>query len=223
MSDSDEEGPDQQLKLVILGDGASGKTSLCMRYAQEQFQKQYGQTIGLDFYLKRIVLPGSVHVALEIWDIGGQTIGSTMLSNYIFGAHGVILVYDITNYSSFENLEDWYNAVKKVCAGGPLPHVALLANKVDLEHMRTVKQDKHQKFAQENKMTSYFVSARTGESVNLCFQRVAADILRIKLTRPELEQQHRVVKAEVIHHKNDRAPVTRPAAKGTKSSLCSIQ
>ncbi|XP_076461774.1 uncharacterized protein LOC143294228 [Babylonia areolata] len=59
--------------------------------------------------------------------------------------------------------------------------------------------------------------------VNLCFQRVAADILRIKLTRPELEQQHRVVKAEVIHHKNDRAPVTRPAAKGTKSSLCSIQ
>ncbi|KAL8568015.1 Ras-related protein Rab-28 [Nucella lapillus] len=223
MSESDEEGPDRQVKLVILGDGASGKTSLCMRYAQEQFQKQYGQTIGLDFYLKRIILPGSVHVALEIWDIGGQTIGSTMLSNYIFGAHGVVLVYDITNYSSFENLEDWYNAVKKVCAGGPLPHVALVGNKTDLEHMRTVKQDKHQKFSQENNMTSYFVSARTGETVNLCFQRVAADILKIKMTCPEVEQQHRVVKAEVIHHKNDHKPIVRPPGKANKSFICSVQ
>lgn len=222
MSDSEDDGPDRQLKLVIMGDGASGKTSLCMRYAQEQFKKQYGQTVGLDFYLKRIILPGGVHVALEIWDIGGQTIGSSMLSNYIFGAHGVVLVYDITNYSSFENLEDWYNAVKKVCIGGRLPHIALLGNKTDLEHMRTVKQDKHQKFAQEHGMTSYFVSAKTGDSVNLCFQRVAADILGIKLTKPEVEQQQRVVKAEVIKYNNDVA-AARPTPSETKSSFCSIQ
>ncbi|XP_076439639.1 ras-related protein Rab-28-like [Babylonia areolata] len=222
MSDSEEEGPDRQLKVIILGDGSSGKTSLCMRYAQEQFKKQYGQTVGLDFYLKRIVLPGSTHVALEIWDIGGQTIGSTMLSNYIFGAHGVLLVYDITNYSSFENLEDWYHAVKKVCAGTRMPHIALLGNKSDLEHMRTVKQDKHQKFAQEHGMSSYFVSAKTGDSVGLCFQRLAADILNIKLTKPETEQQHRVVKAEVIHYKSD-LPSARPQTNETKSSFCLLQ
>ncbi|KAK7110992.1 ras-related protein Rab-28-like [Littorina saxatilis] len=222
MSDSEDESPDRQLKLVIMGDGASGKTSLCMRYAQEHFNKQYGQTVGLDFYLKRIVLPGSTHVALELWDIGGQTIGSAMLSNYIFGAHGVVLVYDITNYSSFENLEDWYNSVKKVCAGGRVPHIALLGNKTDLEHMRTVKQDKHQKFAQEHGMTSYFVSAKTGDSVSLCFQRVAADILNIKLTKPEVEQQQRVVKAEVIHYKNDLA-AAKPVHTETKSSFCSVQ
>lgn len=222
MSDSEDEGPDRQLKLVVIGDGSSGKTSLCMRYTQEQFKKEYGQTMGLDFYLKRIVLPGSTHVALEIWDIGGQNIGSTMLSNYLFGAHGVLLVYDITNTFSFENLEDWYNAVKKVCAGSRLPHIALLGNKADLEHLRTVKQDKHQKFAQEHGMTSYFVSARTGDSVNLCFQRLAADILNIKLTKPETEQQHRVVKAEVIHYKND-LPAPRPPPGETKSSFCSVQ
>lgn len=222
MSDSDEEGPDRQLKLIVMGDGASGKTSLCMRYAQEQFKKQYGQTVGLDFYLKRIILPGGVHVALEIWDIGGQTMGSSMLSNYIFGAHGVVLVYDMTNYSSFENLEDWYNAVKKVCVGGCLPHIALLGNKTDLEHMRTVKQDKHQKFAQEHGMSSYFVSAKTGDSVGLCFQRITADILGIKLTKPEVEQQQRVVKAEVIKYSNDMA-AARPAPSETKSSFCSLQ
>ena len=69
MSDSEDDrksDSDRQLKIVLMGDGASGKTSLSTRYAQEQFGKQYQQTIGLDFFLKRIVLPGSVHVALQV-------------------------------------------------------------------------------------------------------------------------------------------------------------
>ncbi|XDV37870.1 hypothetical protein PO909_007442, partial [Leuciscus waleckii] len=57
MSDSEEEIQERQLKIVLLGDGASGKTSLAIRFAQEAFGKQYKQTIGLDFFLKRITLP----------------------------------------------------------------------------------------------------------------------------------------------------------------------
>uniref|UniRef100_A0A0B6Z354 Ras-related protein Rab-28 n=1 Tax=Arion vulgaris TaxID=1028688 RepID=A0A0B6Z354_9EUPU len=129
MSDSEEESPEQQLKLVVIGDGASGKTSLCTRYTQEQFSKSYGQTVGLDFYLKRISLQGNTNVALQVWDIGGQTLGGAMLDNYIFGAHGVLLVYDISNYSSFENLKDWMTVVSNVCGSGPMPHMALIGNK----------------------------------------------------------------------------------------------
>lgn len=223
MSDSEDETPDKQLKLVVMGDGASGKTSLCMRYSQENFSKQYGQTVGLDFYLKRINLQGNINVALQVWDIGGQTLGGSMLNNYIFGAHGVLLVYDITNYSSFENLDDWFRQVKQVCGAGPMPHMALLGNKSDLEHMRTVKQDKHQKFANDHNMTNYFVSAKTGESVSLCFQKIAADILQIKLTKPEIDQHQRVVKAEIIDYGNSYNPsAARQAPKQQKSSLCVI-
>ncbi|RUS69614.1 hypothetical protein EGW08_022627 [Elysia chlorotica] len=223
MSDSEDESPERQLKLVVMGDGASGKTSLCMRYSQEQFSKQYGQTVGLDFYLKRINLQGSMNVALQVWDIGGQTLGGTMLSNYIFGAHGVLLVYDITNYSSFENLDDWFAAVKKVCGTGPMPHMALVGNKSDLEHMRTVKSDKHLKFAQDHNMTSYFISAKTGDSVSLCFQKIAADILQVKLTKPEVEQHQRVVKAEIIDTNNSYAAASKKEQRSQpKSSLCVI-
>uniref|UniRef100_A0A4W3HV97 RAB28, member RAS onco family n=1 Tax=Callorhinchus milii TaxID=7868 RepID=A0A4W3HV97_CALMI len=81
MSDSEEEAQDRQLKVVILGDGASGKTSLATRFAQEAFGKQYKQTIGLDFFLKRLTLPGNLNVTLQVWDIGGQTIGGKMLDN----------------------------------------------------------------------------------------------------------------------------------------------
>ncbi|KAM6136031.1 ras-related protein Rab-28 isoform 3-T3 [Phoenicopterus ruber ruber] len=131
MSDSEEEeSPDRQLKLVVLGDGTTGKTSLATRFAQETFGKQYKQTIGLDFFLKRIILPGNLNVTLQVWDVGGQTIGGKMLDKYIYGAQGILLVYDITNGQSFENLEDWYNVVKKVNEESETqPLVALVGNK----------------------------------------------------------------------------------------------
>ncbi|XP_037753982.1 ras-related protein Rab-28 isoform X3 [Chelonia mydas] len=194
MSDSEEESPDRQLKLVVLGDGTSGKTSLATRFAQEAFGKQYRQTVGLDFFLKRITLPGNLNVTLQVWDIGGQTIGGKMLDKYIYGAQGILLVYDITNYQSFENLEDWYNMVKKANEESEIqPLVALVGNKIDLEHMRTVKTDKHQRFCQENGFSSHFVSAKTGDSVFLCFQRITADILGIKLNKAEMEQSQVIV------------------------------
>lgn len=224
MSDSEDEAPDKQLKIVIMGDGASGKTSLATRYSQDQFGKQYRQTVGLDFFLKRIVLPGNVNVALQVWDIGGQTLGGSMLENYIYGAQGVLLVYDITNHASFENLEDWYGTVKKIMGSKEkMPHMALIGNKIDLEHMRTVKLDRHQRFAQDRGMSSHFVSAKTGDSVALCFQRIAAEILGIKLTKPDIEKHHKVVKAEIIQYNNDQAAAKHIPSTATKSTFCSLQ
>ncbi|KAM8968135.1 ras-related protein Rab-28 isoform X2 [Antechinus flavipes] len=220
MSDSEEECQDRQLKIVLLGDGTSGKTSLATRFAQEAFGKQYKQTVGLDFFLKRITLPGNLNVTLQVWDIGGQTIGGKMLDKYIYGAQGILLVYDITNYQSFENLEDWHSMVKKVNEESETqPLVALVGNKIDLEHMRTVKSDKHLRFCQENGLSSHFVSAKTGDSVFLCFQRVAAEILGIKLNRAEIEQSQHIVRAEIVTYpEEDNQQLT-----STQSRTCSLQ
>ncbi|XP_044152389.1 ras-related protein Rab-28 isoform X2 [Bufo gargarizans] len=221
MSDSEEESQDRQLKIVIIGDGACGKTSLAMRFAQESFGKQYKQTVGLDFFLKRIMLPGNLNVTLQVWDIGGQTIGGKMLDKYIYGTQGVLLVYDITNYQSFENLEDWFSMVKKVNEESETPpFVALVGNKIDLEHMRTVKADKHQRFCQENGLGSFFVSAKTGDSVFLCFQRVAAEILGIKLNKAEMEQSQRIVKAEIVNYPEDDKQLNSARS---QSKVCSLQ
>ncbi|XP_015200527.1 ras-related protein Rab-28 isoform X5 [Lepisosteus oculatus] len=215
MSDSEEDSQDRQLKIVIIGDGASGKTSLATRFAQESFGKQYKQTIGLDFFLKRLNMPGNLNVTLQVWDIGGQTIGGKMLDKYIYGAQGVLLVYDITNYQSFENLEDWFAVVKKVNEEAECqPVVSLVGNKIDLEHMRTVKADKHQRFCQENGLISQFVSAKTGDS------RLAADILGIKLNKAEMEQSQRVVKADIVNYSQE--PVAR-TVNPPRSSMCAVQ
>lgn len=101
---------------------------LC-RFASDTFGKQYKQTIGIDFFQKRLELPGPTVVLLQCWDVGGQTIGSKMLQSYIYGAHAIILAYDITNSASFADLEDWLSEVKAVYKDGKMPLLALAGNK----------------------------------------------------------------------------------------------
>lgn len=225
MSDSEDESTkEHQLKVVLVGDGTSGKTSIAVRYTSENFEQAYKQTIGLDFFLKRIVLAGNISVSIQLWDIGGQTIGGKMIENYLSGAQAILFVYDITNQATFDNLEDWWETVKKSFKekeSSKLPHFALVANKGDLEHMRVVKQERHAKFAQDHGMSSHSLSAKSGDQVRLCFQKVAADVLGIRLTKTEIEKTTRVLKAGVVQYANNEMP-TR-AATQTKSSFCSLQ
>mmetsp|Transcript_43255 Transcript_43255/g.99715 ORF Transcript_43255/g.99715 Transcript_43255/m.99715 type:complete len:230 (+) Transcript_43255:48-737(+) len=202
--DEDSEPEYLQYKVILLGDGAVGKTSLAMRFCEDHFAKHYKQTIGLDFFIKRVVLPGDVHVCMQIWDIGGQSIGGKMISNYIYGSHAVILCYDITNYQSFQHLEDWLYLVKRTFDKEPMPYLALMANKQDLAHIRTVRAEKNTQFADENDCYTYFVSARSGDQVGPSFYRIAADLAGVMLTKPELEVAQKPCKAEVINHiRND--------------------
>lgn len=127
--DDEDEIISHQFKVILLGDGAVGKTSIANRFADDQFSQKYKQTVGVDFFMKRINLPPKHQVSLQIWDIGGQSIGSKMVSSYIAGAHAVLLCYDITNYESFANLEDWHRLVLKTFKGEKLPYMALVGNK----------------------------------------------------------------------------------------------
>ena len=123
----------------------------------------------------------------QLWDVGGSALEGKMLDKYVYGANAICLVYDVTNYNSFENLEEWLKQCKAIlastpqgAASNPSPTFALIANKIDLEHLRTVKSDRHHRFAQENGLLTYALSAKSGEGVNLCFQKIAAELLGIK-------------------------------------------
>ena len=161
--EEDEEPENLQYKIVVLGNGTVGKTSLISRFCQDQFARSYKQTIGLDFFVKRVELPGNLNVTMQVWDIGGQSIFSKMITTYIFEANAVLLTYDITNQQSFQDLEDWLELVKRTFEDRDLPLLVLLGNKVDLNHMQAVKQEAHSRFGANNDMTSYYVSAKTGD------------------------------------------------------------
>ena len=222
--DSSDEEPEQlQCKLILLGDGAVGKTSIALRFTEDHFATQYKQTIGLDFFMKRIVLPGDIHIAMQVWDIGGQSIGSKMLGNYIYGAQVVLLCYDITNYQSFQNLEDWFRLVRRTFQGSAMPYVTLVGNKTDLNHMRAVKAEKHAQFADENDMYSFMLSAKTGDNVSSCFYRLAADLAGVVLTKPELEIASKIVRAEIVNHPQHEQEGASADPRERKRAACVLQ
>jgi len=221
MSDSEEEAAERQFKLVLLGEPQAGKTSIAQRYATNQFTKQYQPTTGVEFYLKRTTLPGQRNLALKLWDLSGASLAGRMLDKYVFGADAVLLVYDVTAADTFERLSGWLEVCRAALASQErAPTFALVANKIDLEHLRAIKSDRHHKFAQEHGLLTYAVSAKTGEGVQLCLQKVAADLLGIRLSKQEQEQQHAVVRAEIVQYKEDSMP--RNPQANTASAVCAL-
>lgn len=224
-SDSDEDvGENHQFKVIVIGDGAVGKTSLINRFCQDGFAQSYKQTIGVDFFNKKMKLPSNVNVTLQIWDIGGQQIGGKMLGKYVYGSAAVLLCYDVTNPDSFKNLEDWLGFVRQEYKSSPKkPLLVLVGNKVDLPHLRQVKLEKHKIFAEENQMSSFLVSAKSGEKVGSMFSRIAAELTGIQLTKAEIEASDNVVTAQVVQHPSAPVPQVQPGPKPEpKDDGCSI-
>ena len=103
MSDSEEEGGERQVK-VVLGDTQAGKTAITQRYNTNNFSKQYQPTTGFEFYLKRTTLEGSKDLAFKLLDISGSSLSERMLDKYVYSAQAILLVYDVTSSASFESL-----------------------------------------------------------------------------------------------------------------------
>ncbi|KAL9656945.1 hypothetical protein ABK040_007036 [Willaertia magna] len=213
--DSDnEEETKYQFKVIILGDGAVGKTSITKRFTSDEFKLSYLQTVGVDWFLKNMLLKDlrnntDVEVTLQLWDIGGQQLGSKLLSNYIYGSDAVVLTYDMTSYASFKNLEEWFKLVQQVLPNinqtdsnfnrkGPI--LCLMANKSDLSHERSVRRELHEKWADKYGMKSFFVSAKTGENVNTSFFTLAAALVGIPLSNRVLSAETKVVTAPIINY-----------------------
>ncbi|KAJ8601356.1 hypothetical protein CTAYLR_004998 [Chrysophaeum taylorii] len=139
----------RQVKVVLVGDGSVGKSSLVARFVREGFVQRYAQTVGVDFYEKRIQVRGEVFADLQIWDIGGQSIRSKMLPRYLSGAQVVFVVYDLSNRDSLLDADDWLaqlNAVYPAKKKKEPPDVYAVGNKADLIHCRQVSDKDHDLF-----------------------------------------------------------------------------
>eukprot|EP00049_Salpingoeca_infusionum_P001111 m.45214 g.45214 ORF g.45214 m.45214 type:complete len:237 (+) comp10872_c0_seq1:328-1038(+) len=232
-------GADHQVvKIVLVGDGASGKTSIISRYCQDGFGPEYTQTVGLDFFMKRIEMPGDATATLQIWDIGGQSIGGKMVKTYLHGADAVLLVYDQTNRESFENLQDWLQVVTSSLPEKK-PPILICGNKEDLHHLATVEPRMVERFLELANLPQYYkfrVSAKTGENIDLMFREIVGHATGIKISTQELQRlKSRHIKATILQHpKGDPGTVigdTKATARFAepqagqvqKSNFCSIQ
>ena len=100
-------------KFVLLGNGSVGKTSIIARFLSDGFTKMYKQTVGCDFVEKTLELRGKP-CKVSVWDIGGQSLSSDNLPNYVCGSDAIFFCYDVTDDSSFRDLDDWVAKVNAI-------------------------------------------------------------------------------------------------------------
>ncbi|RLN97350.1 hypothetical protein BBJ28_00013600 [Nothophytophthora sp. Chile5] len=187
---------DPAIKLVLLGNGSVGKSSLISRFVDDGFARVYKQTIGLDFFEKKLQFPRDQRLVLQVWDIGGQTINSKMLAKYLFGAHVALLCYDVTDAQSFSDVEDWLS-VARANASQQMA-LYLVGNKTDLVAHRVISSEKHESFIRDHAMRGGFlVSAQSGDNVLKTVYRISAAAANIRVSEFELSFCDQVVRAVV--------------------------
>jgi small GTP-binding protein len=156
-------------KVIIIGPGAVGKTSLLHRFVENKFSFRYKLTIGADFLSKVIDYKPDTTVKLQIWDIGGQDRYKFLRSSFFDGANGALIVFDLTRWHTFEELEDWLSDLHEF-AGENIPFV-LIGNKNDLveKSSELYERESAQVFAKKEKTYYVETSAKTGENVEGAF------------------------------------------------------
>ena len=162
-----DENYDFIFKVLLLGNSDVGKSSLLLRYVDSVWSDTFVPTIGVDFKVKTIDIDGK-KVKLQIWDTAGQERFRTVVSTYFRGAHGIFLIYDITNRDSFKNLENWLIEIEKNASENVLK--ILIGNKNDLEDERDISPDEGKSFANRNGMQFMETSAKMNTNVNEAFE-----------------------------------------------------
>jgi small GTP-binding protein len=159
---------DYLFKVIAVGNGAVGKTSITLRFSTNVFRDSYIMTIGVDFAVKTIDVQsteGTKRVKLQIWDTGGQERFSYVRPLYYKGAMGGLVVFDVTQPESFQSIPKWFEEVKK--NRGDIPLI-LVGNKVDLPD-RKVSSQQGEQMAKKFSVKYLETSAKTGVSIERVF------------------------------------------------------
>ncbi|MFW9802916.1 MAG: GTP-binding protein [Candidatus Thorarchaeota archaeon] len=165
-----------RLKIVMLGDGAVGKTALTIRFTEGGFEADYKRTIGADFALKEIELKDlDANVTCIVWDLAGQPRFESVRQGFYRGARGGLLVYDVTRRRTFLNIDNWKNECF-ANLGNPIPLI-VVANKVDLEESRVVSREEGEEYAKKHNFLYVESSALTGENVQETYATLCRNIL----------------------------------------------
>jgi len=164
---------DYLFKLLLIGDSGVGKSSLLLRFADNTFTESFISTIGVDFKIRTIDIEGTT-VKLQIWDTAGQERFRTITSSYYRGAHGIIVVYDITNAETFNNVQKWLQEIDRYACENV--HKLLVGNKCDLVNERKVKFETAKEFADSYNLIFLETSAKNSTRVEESFIKMAQAI-----------------------------------------------
>jgi len=167
-----------RIKLILIGDSGVGKSCLLMRYTDDKFTNRFISTIGIDFKVKTIYID-NIKVRLQIWDTAGQERFQTVTNAYYRGVDGAMLVYDVTDGVTLDNVRKWIRDANTYCPRDC--EKLLIGNKCDDVEGRQLTYENGQAFSKTEKIQFMEASAKTGENVSLAFETLTRKVLKAKI------------------------------------------
>ena len=155
------------LKYIIIGNSGVGKSNILLRYVHNQFNDEFKTTVGVEFGAKNIEI-NKKRFRIQIWDTAGQENFRSITRAYYKNSVCACIVYDITNRTSFEEIQSWLNDCKKQTP--KTIELVLVGNKNDLEKDRKVTFEEGKAYAEKNNMIFLETSAKTGDNIKKIFE-----------------------------------------------------
>ena len=162
-------------KFIIVGNAAVGKSNICFRFTKGEFSEKYQATIGLDFSYKNLTI-GNKNYRIQVWDTAGQECFKSISRGYYKSSVCALVVYDITNIESFNNILTW---IEECQNNGPKSiTLVLVGNKSDLENNRVISYEEGEDLANRFNMKFYETSACTGKNIDKLFYETTEKIIK---------------------------------------------
>ena len=198
-------------KIIIIGDTCVGKSNILSRYVKDEFREDSKSTVGVELGTKFVKIK-ETGAKVQIWDTAGQERYRSITSSYYKGSHGCLIVYDITNEKTFENVEKWLEQAKKE-AGNDVS-VILVGNKCDLEDARKITKEQGEEKAKTLNVPFFETSALSRVNVNEIFMELLNNIYERTGGKNEDEDDNEIIK------ENDKAVSLNNEKNEKKEGCC---
>ena len=169
------------IELLLIGDQNVGKSNFIFRFTENKFSESHQATIGIDVKVKNITIDNKVY-KVQIFDTSGQEAYKSISRNYYLRAQGILLMFDLTNKYTFQNLENWIKEIYNIRDKVPF---MIIGNKCDLENKIEVNDDEVIQFGNKNDASYYKTSAKNGKNVDNAIINFVKQIIDLDITNKD--------------------------------------